>query len=101
MGSPTIDGLRLALLDDSFSAMRSDSQTENPNVFAKMTLDSIEVSLSRYLGRSKTFKVRFNPWLNSIIGGGGTGKSTLVEFLRAAMRREDELTDDLRKKLVK
>ena len=101
MGTPTIEGLRLALLDDSFSVIRSDSQIENPNGFAAMTLESMEVSQARYLGRSQTFKVRFNPWLNSIIGGRGTGKSTLVEFLRTAMRREDELPDDFRKELVK
>ena len=101
MGTPSIEGLRLALLDDSFSVIRSDSQTENPNVFAEMTLESMEVSQARYLGRSETFNVRFNPWLNSIIGGRGTGKSTLVEFLRTAMRREDELPNDFRKELVK
>ncbi len=101
MGSPTIEGLRLALLDGSLSAIRSDRQIEKPNVFSEMTLESMEVSQARYLGRSEMFRVRFNPWLNSIIGGRGTGKSTLVEFLRIAMRREDELPDDFRKELIR
>ena len=33
----------------------------------------------------------FNPWLNAIIGGRGTGKSTLVDFCRRALRRDGEL----------
>jgi len=96
MGTPSIEGLRLALLDGSLSVIRSDCQSETPNEFARMTLESMEVSKSRYLGRSEPFRIRFNPWLNSIIGGRGTGKSTLVEFLRIAMRREDELPEDFR-----
>ncbi len=66
-----------------------------------MAIESLEVSHSRYLGRTEPFRVKFNPWLNSIIGGRGTGKSTLVEFLRIAMRREDELSEDFRKDLIK
>src|SRR4030042_5184868 len=34
---------------------------------------------------------RFNPWLNTIIGGRGTGKPTIVEFLSIAARRVEEL----------
>ena len=37
--------------------------------------------------------MELNPWLNAIIGGRGTGKSTLIEFLRLGLRREDELPD--------
>ncbi|HED14670.1 MAG TPA: hypothetical protein ENI62_13630 [Gammaproteobacteria bacterium] len=43
----------------------------------------------------------FNPWLNAIIGGRGTGKSTVVEFLRIALRREEELPDDLKAEFEK
>ena len=94
MGSPSIEGLRLALLDGSLSVIRSDREKTNPNEHAKMILESIEVSQARYLGRSEPFTIKFNPWLNSIIGGRGTGKSTIVEFLRIALRRTDELPDD-------
>ncbi|MDE0556162.1 MAG: AAA family ATPase, partial [Candidatus Poribacteria bacterium] len=59
--------------------------------YAPLTLDAIEVSKARYMGRSQSFTIEFNPWFNAIIGGRGTGKSTVVEFLRIALRREDEL----------
>lgn len=96
MGSPSIEGLRLALLDGPLSVIRSDREEDNPNECARMVLESMEVSQARYLGRSKSFIVKFNPWLNSIIGGRGTGKSTIVEFLRIALRRESELPEDLK-----
>ncbi len=95
MGTPGIEGLRLALLDGPLSVIRSDRQEGNPNERAKMVLESIEVSQARYLGRFNPFTIEFNPWLNSIIGGRGTGKSTIIEFLRIALRREDELPEDL------
>ena len=94
MGTPCIEGLRLALLDGSLSVIRSDGEEDNPNERANMVLESMDVSQARYLGRSESFSVRFNPWLNSIIGGRGTGKSTLVEFLRIALRRTNELPED-------
>ena len=101
MGRPSIEGLRLALLDGSLSVIRSDEEEDNPNERAKMVLESMEVSQARYLGRAETFRIGFNPWLNSIIGGRGTGKSTLVEFLRISLRRTSEIPEDLEEEFEK
>ena len=101
MGTPGIEGLRLALLDGPLSVIRSDKEKGNPNERAQIVLESIKVSQARYLGRSESFTIKFNPWLNSVIGGRGTGKSTIVEFLRIALRRTDELPDDLKKEFEK
>ena len=95
MGSPNIEGLRLALLDGALSVERSDQDTGDLNEYAPLILDAIEVSQARYMGRSQSFTIGFNPWFNAIIGGRGTGKSTVVEFLRIALRREDELPEAL------
>lgn len=101
MGSPRIEGLRLALLDGSLSVHRSDQETGDPNDHAPLVLESIAISQARYLGRSQPFVVGLNPWLNAIIGGRGTGKSTVVEFLRIALRRENELPNDLKAEFEK
>jgi hypothetical protein len=95
MGTPSLEGLRLALLDGAISVRRSDQQSEDPSRHADFVIEAIEVTQARYMGRSSTFKVELNPWLNAIIGGRGTGKSTLVEFLRIALRRDGELPDAL------
>lgn len=91
IGTPSLEGLRLALLDGPLSVRRLDHESEDPNRHAALVIEAIEVSQACYMGRSRTFKVELNPWLNAIIGGRGTGKSTLVEFMRVALRREGEL----------
>lgn len=95
MGAPSIDGLRLALRDGSLSVRRSDSESANPNEHAALVLESIAVSSARYIGRTGAFTLALNPWLNAIVGGRGTGKSTMVEFLRLALGREGELPEEL------
>lgn len=96
MGSPGIEGLRLALLDGPLSVLRSDAVSGDPNAHAGMIIERLEVEKARYMGRSEVFEVSLNPWLNAVIGGRGTGKSTLVEFLRLALRRQAELPEALR-----
>jgi hypothetical protein len=95
MGSPSIEGLRLALLDGPLSVLRSDQVSEDPNVHAPTVLESIEISEARYFGRSQPFTLEFNPWLNTVIGGRGTGKSTLLEFMRLPLERRNELPASL------
>ncbi len=101
MGSPNIEGLRLALLDGRLSVQRSDQGGADPNEHADSVIEGIEVTDARYFGREHPFEQTFNPWLNAVIGGRGTGKSTLVEFLRLALRRDDEWPEDLRPELEK
>ncbi len=101
MGEPSLEGLRLALLDGPLSVRRSDQQTGDPNDHAALAIESIKVSKARYMGRPSSFRVEFNPWLNAVIGGRGTGKSTLLEFLRIALRRTGELPKSLKKDIEK
>lgn len=101
MGKPTLDGLRLALLDGPLSIRRSDQFADDPNAHGHLTIESLSVVDARYVGRGGEYKTRFNPWLNSIIGGRGTGKSTLLELLRIVLRRESEIPPGLKPDLGK
>ncbi len=95
MTRPDAEGLRLALLDGAGSLQPAEKTAPgDPNRHADCVVESIEVRAAKYMGRSEPLLVRFNPWLNALIGGRGTGKSTLVDFCRAALRREGELYDD-------
>jgi len=93
MGKPSLDALRLALLDGPLSIIRHDEKEPDfdANCFASQIIESIELRESKYCGRGQPFHLRFNPWMNTIVGGRGTGKSTIIEFLRTVMRREYEL----------
>ncbi len=92
MTKPDASGLRLALLDGDDSVRpASVGDATDPNIHAASAIESITVKKARYLGQANPLTVRFNPWFNTIIGGRGTGKSTLVDFCRTALRRELEL----------
>ncbi len=97
MSNPSLDGLRLALIDGALSVHRSDKYTGTPNSHGSLAIDSITVEEAKYLGRGTPFICQFNPWLNTVIGGRGTGKSTSLEFLRLVLKRQDELPSNLGK----
>ncbi|MBF0605039.1 MAG: hypothetical protein HQL07_15285 [Nitrospirae bacterium] len=97
MGKPTLEGVRLALLDGDMSVKRSDQfpPKTNPNDnHGRLYIEKLTVEKAFYMGCSDPYVCRFNPWMNALIGGRGTGKSTLVEFLRLALRREGEWPND-------
>ncbi|MBS2132359.1 AAA family ATPase (plasmid) [Burkholderia thailandensis] len=94
MARPGLEGLRLALLDgqQGVSVRRSDdgdgfAPFDKPEHF----IESIEIHDARFMGRRKPATLAFNPYFNALIGGRGTGKSTVVHALRLAYRREKEL----------
>lgn len=95
MARPSLEGLRLALLDgQEVSVRRSDESSgfapfNTPEHF----IESIEIRDARYMGRGRQpAKLPLNPYFNALIGGRGTGKSTIVHALRLAYRREKELS---------
>ena len=91
---PSLEGLRLALLDGQHgvSVRRSDDANSfDPFHKPEHFIESIEIYEARFMGRRKPALLKFNPYFNALIGGRGTGKSTIVHALRLAYRRETEL----------
>ena len=101
MSKPSCKGLRLALIDGSLSLKRSDSCSTDPNIHGPLIIESIIVNNAKYLGRGNSFEIKLNPWLNTIIGGRGTGKSTSLEFIRAVLSRRHEIPKSLEEDLSK
>ena len=96
MGHPSIEGLRLALLDGaSLSVMRSVDEPGDPNTHADLVVESVTVSEAMHAGRGIPLRLTFSPWMTSIIGGRGTGKSTVLEMMRLCLRRENEVPEEL------
>ena len=94
MATPDLEGLRLALLDgQEVSVRRSDESTNfTPFDTPEHFIESIEISDARYMGQGRTAAyLPLNPYFNALIGGRGTGKSTIVHTLRLAYRRGPEL----------
>ncbi|MDH0760035.1 hypothetical protein N5C70_25575 [Pseudomonas juntendi] len=95
MAKPNMEGLRLALIDGQEVSVRRSDQSDGFAPFATPDhfIESIEIQNARYMGRGKTrASLPLNPYFNALIGGRGTGKSTIVHALRLAYRREKELS---------
>lgn len=91
--APSFEGFCLALLDGCDSIRRSDSGCTDPNTHTRNYIHSFTIKDATYIGRGSPLTLTFNPWLNTIIGGRGTGKSSIIEFLRLVFRREGELAN--------
>lgn len=90
MSNPTIEGLRLALLDHEFCVK---NQSENPNRLPDVFLSKLTIQQMRHCGRIsyQPFVTQFHPHFNSVIGGRGSGKSTILESIRIVSRRDQNL----------
>ena len=95
MDKPSIDGLKLALIDGVVSVNRN--MDKDPNQHAECFIEALEISAAKYIGRSEPLNCQFSPFLNAIIGGRGSGKSTLLEFMRLALRRHKDIPKMLEK----
>lgn len=92
MERPTIDGLRLALLDgERFSVRRSDDPDPPRRSLPAHHVRSISIADAKLMGHRDPAVLEFSPWLNVLIGGRGSGKSTVLNCMRLAARRESEL----------
>ena len=93
MAKPTLEGLRLALLDGQGFSIRRSDESESFDHFSPPAhcIEAIEIKDARYMGRGNSTRLEFSPWLNALVGGRGTGKSTVIHALRLASRRGQEL----------
>lgn len=92
MSQPDIEGLRLALFDGAESLIPAvRGGIGDPNRHSDCAIEEICVTSGKFMGRVSPLRVRFNPWLSTLIGGRGTGKSSLVDFARSALGRRTEL----------
>jgi DNA repair ATPase RecN len=89
MSTPTLEGLRQAFLDpQSRIRLSNESRLEEHTEFVAITwLTS---------GFLDGIKIHFNENLNVLVGGRGTGKSTVIESIRYVLGLEP-LGDDARK----
>lgn len=62
-----------------------------------MFLKYVEVKQAKYAGRRAPLHIDFSPWMTSIIGGRGTGKSSIIQFIRLILDKKEELPKALQK----
>ncbi len=84
---PTAEALKQACL------AKESRISQNEPILPTKFISKIEVSNSSFMG---TINVEFNPQYNALIGGRGTGKSTILEYLRYGLH-DQELSEERRK----
>lgn len=96
MGEPSLDALKLALHDGEDGIIRKDEITVDPNTFSnRYFIKSLTVTNGFKAGNGTPLRTKFSPWLTSVIGGRGSGKSTIVNYLRIALARIDEMPNEV------
>lgn len=86
MSEPSIEALRQAFLDPG-SRIRQRQEQPNPTIVRHDRIESLSIEGVAFL---EDQEVLFSPHLNCLIGGRGSGKSSLFEAIRFALRREDD-----------
>lgn len=89
---PTIEGLRQAFLLPSFRVRNDFDATAIPYQLPDLWFKSITLSDSTITG-ANPLKVEFSPQLNTIIGGRGSGKSSILRFIRGLFNRTSDLAE--------
>lgn len=94
MTKPSLEGLRLALLDgEGVSVRHCDDGIFDPFRRPEHFIESIQIANTRAMGNGqKPALLTFNPYFNALVGGRGTGKSTVIHSLRLVYRREGDLS---------
>ena len=98
MESADLAGLRLALLDGEDAVRRFDPSVDLPENNRPFFVRRLVVENGSIIGRKgdklPTFELNFSPSLNTIIGGRSAGKSSVVELIRQASMRANELGNE-------
>ena len=90
MAVPDVEGIRLALLDPESRLRR---MADGPPNRTYTRIVRLRVRNTDFFGE---IEIPLNPCLTTLIGGRGTGKSTVVEYLRYVLdrARSGDLQDD-------
>jgi ABC-type lipoprotein export system ATPase subunit len=96
MGEPSLDALKLALHDKEDGIVRKEEIAIDPNLVSnRYFIKSLSVTNGFKAGNGTPLKTEFSPWLTSVIGGRGSGKSTIINYLRIALARIDEMPNEV------
>ncbi|UEM39919.1 hypothetical protein DMB82_0002440 [Pectobacterium aquaticum] len=89
MSSPDFDGLRHALLDSENCVLFDQPPPKEPALHLRSL--KFRTRHCRPADQDAAL-VEFSPFYNAVIGSRGSGKSTLIESIRLAMRKTEGLT---------
>jgi DNA repair ATPase RecN len=90
MESPSLEALRLALHDGEDGVRRFDTTPADPNhIGSRFYLRRMSVSNGQKMGNGQDLTLELSPWMTTLIGGRGSGKSSILDLLRIVLARTD------------
>ncbi len=99
---PSLEGLRQAFLLPDFRVKNCFIAPFLPYTKPELWFKSITITNTAITDNITPFKIEFSPQLNTVIGGRGSGKSSILRFIRGVFGRnvdinalEDILSDQL------
>ncbi|WP_445749221.1 TrlF family AAA-like ATPase [Polaribacter sp.] len=91
--TPSLEGLRQAFLLPEHRVINDfDIKETDPNKQPDIWFKSLKVTGTN-LTTKQDLEIAFNPQLNTIIGGRGSGKSSILRFIRGVFNRTVNLAD--------
>jgi len=98
MQSPNLNALRLALHDCEDGVKRHGASRIHPNEIGhRFHLRRMTVSNGQKAGNGSGLDIQFSPWMTTVIGGRGSGKSSVLDFLRIALGKTEGMPPEVEK----
>ena len=87
--NPSLESIRLALSSPSFRVKNCYESPSLPFSEPDLWIEKIVISDSKI--NNKNIELGFNPQMNTIIGGRGSGKSSILQFIRGVFNKKSEI----------
>jgi len=90
---PSLEGLRQAFLLPDYRIRNEFDCPTSPYTKPELWIKSISISNTVITEDATPLKIEFSPQLNTIIGGRGSGKSSVLRFIRGVFNRTVDISD--------
>lgn len=91
--TPSLEGLRQAFLLPEYRIRNEFVCPSTPYTKPDLWIKSISISNTTITDVASPLKIDFSPQLNTLIGGRGSGKSSVLRFIRGVFNRTADLGD--------
>jgi energy-coupling factor transporter ATP-binding protein EcfA2 len=91
--TPSLEGLRQAFLLPEYRIRNEFDCPTRPYTKPDLWIKSISISNTTITDVAAPLKIEFSPQLNTLIGGRGSGKSSVLRFIRGVFNRTADISD--------
>jgi PHP family Zn ribbon phosphoesterase len=89
--TPSLEGLRQAFLLPDFRVQNCYISPNMPYTKPDLWFKSVTITNTAITDNANPFRVEFSPQLNTVIGGRGSGKSSILRFIRGVFARNADI----------